>query len=280
MSQTTNATQTKETLLNLANEMYTKLKEIVKVDNDFTKLPDKKKLDYFRTTLGYNEFMNEFPIVARYMICMGQFSKKAFSRFLEKIRSTVHPPADKREKGYMEDQWIRRQADYVRYLWEAYQKGHYNNAEAKWVWEDSYKKLKGEFDDFRDKYKSIEKTTKEEKQQLKGALAKDLIQRLATAKQTVSKAEAERLLSVARELLVKRRFKNVLYELIGRGILLEANTAACGRGQRESTTEDEAPDSSKPVIRMVETVDADRINDVPAEYRMDKSLETINEEDE
>lgn len=279
MSQTANVAQTKETLLNLSNEMYSKLKEIAKSEPDFIKLPDKKKLEYFRTILGYNEFMNEFPIVARYMICMGQFSKKAFSRFLEKIKATVHPPADKREKGYMEDQWIRRQADYVRYLWEAYQKGHYNNAEAKWVWDDAYKKLKGEFDDFRDKYQSIEKSTKEEKEQLKGSLAKDLIQRLATSKQSVSDDEAKRLLYVARELLVKRRFANVLGQLVGRGIMIEARPDACGRGLRELTAEDETPDSSKPIVRMVETVDADRIDEVPSEYR-DRSLETIREEDE
>ena len=79
---------------------------------------------------------------------------------LDKIRMVMHPPPDKREKNYMEDQWIRRQADYVRFLWEAYQKGHFNNAEAKFIWEDSYTKLKGEFDDFRNIYKQVENDTK------------------------------------------------------------------------------------------------------------------------
>ena len=167
---TDNSTQDAKTanqLVEMAEEMYKTLKDLIKERPEFVEWEDKRKLDHFRERLDYKEFMTEYPVVTRYMICMGQYSSKAYRRMLDKIRMTMHPPAEKREKGYMEDQYVRRNADYIRYLWEAYKKNHYNTAEAKYVWEEAYKTLKSEFDDFRDKYKELENTTKEEKEKLK-----------------------------------------------------------------------------------------------------------------
>lgn len=254
-------------IVQMGNDMYVVLKDTVKSYEGFVKLDDKKKLDYFREKLNYKEFMEEYPIVTRYMICMGQYSNKAFKRMLDKIRKAVHPPPDKREKGYMEDQWVRRQADYLRYLWESYQKGHYNTAEAAWVWEDSYKKLKGEFDDFRDKYENVSKNIKVEKKILDADNAKDLLERLKTGKQTISEYEQEALLTILREKVVKRKFDNkfkvVMSELLDKRKPTKYSFSSKGKG-------DENADKKK--IVMVETVAEERFDEVPQHLRMDQAL--------
>lgn len=255
--------KTADELIAMAGEMYKTLKEHVKEHPEFMELEDKKKLDYFLDKYGYTDFRKEFPIVVRYMICMGQYSSKAFRRFLNKVQSVVHPPPDKREKGYMEDQWVRRQADYVRYLWEAYQKGHYNTAEAAWVWEDSYKKLKGEFDDFRDTYKSIEAKTKEEKEALKAQNAKDLLERLKTGQQTLNDDDAEKLLFALKDKVYKRRFLNTMKELLDKHKPVPASYEGTGCGEEEVHE-----DPNKPKIVMVETVDESRIDEIPENLRL------------
>lgn len=264
----TQDTKTKNELLKIANEMYKKLKDHVKENNDFIELEDKKKLEYFRDTLNYKDFMTEFPIVTRYMICMGQYSSKAYTRLLEKIQRTIHPPPEKREKGYMEDQWVRRQADYIRYLWEAYQKGHYNTVEAKWIWEDAYKKLKGEFDDFRDKYKSIETNTKKEKEQLKISNTKELFDRLKSGMQHLDDNDEKKIINALKEKVYKRRFINTMQELLKVKKPIAAICQGQGRGENEVKE-----DKEKPKIIMVEHLaDPTRINEVPEHLRLDESL--------
>jgi hypothetical protein len=256
-------TKTADELVKIAEEMYKQLKTMAKTDEKFLPLSDKHKLEIFREKLGYNEFMNEYPIMTRYMICMGQYSSKAFRRFLEKIRMTKHPPDGQREKGYMEDQWIRRQADYVRYLWEAYQKSHYNSAEAAWIWEDAYKNLKGEFDDFRNKYEELKVSTKEEAKKLNGESAKDLLERLQTGKQKLSDNDALILLQKLKEKAYERRHKNMLEELVKVVKQDEHFIESRGKGPKE-----EVVDKSKPTITIVESIDPSRMNEVPPNMRM------------
>ena len=249
---------TPKQIVDIGNKLWKQIKDTVKSNPKFKEFQDKNKLEYFRA--DYKEFMEEFPIVTRYMICMGQYSAKAFDRFLNKLRTAVHPPPDKREKGYMEDQWIRRQADYVRYLWEAYQKGRYNNEEAKWVWQDTYKKLKGEFDDFRDKYKEIEQSVKDEKKNNDARNARDLLERLATGHQSLPENDQAKLLLLLKDKLYKRRFSNVMDELAKNKPALLPTCEGLGNGIDEAEIS-----KDKPTIKMIEYVDHNRMNEVPKE---------------
>ena len=250
-------------LLNKAGELWKKVKQLAKEDKRFVELSDKDKLKYFREELGHREFMNEYPVMTRYMICMGQYSAKAFNRFLTKLRITKHPPADKREKGYMEDQWIRRQADYVQYLWEAYKKGHYDTGERQYIWQQAYKNLRGEFDDFRDKYKEIEKTTKEQKKEFKASNARDLLERLKTRTQNLNEQDSLELLQMLKQRRIHRWFKNTLQELTRSVKLVPPCSKGIGQGP-------DKPDEDKPVIKMIEHVDGDRIDEIPQQYMLDK----------
>jgi hypothetical protein len=248
-----------EEILDKADEMWKKVKNLAKNDKDFVQMKDKKKLELFRDKFKYKEFMTEYPVTARYMVAMGQYNRKAFKRMLTKISHIKHPPPHERPKNYMEDQWIRRQADYVRYLWEAYQRGHWNPLEAKYVWEDAYKNLKGEFDDFRDKYKDIEEARKIEKKQLAASNASDLLGRLKEGTQKLDTSEEEELLMNLQNLLYKRRYKNTLQQLVKDVPRIEPSIHAVGQGPEEEDEEERR----KKTITMVEHVDPDRYHEVP-----------------
>jgi hypothetical protein len=243
-------------LIEVAAKMWSILKKKIKDDPEFMEWTDTKKLDLFRDTLKFKDFMKEFPVMTRYLICMGQYSSKAFKRFLDKVRRSS--PEGPQEKGVKEDNWIKRQADYVQYLWEAYQKGHYNTAERNYVWQDAYKNLRGEMDDFRDKFKAIEKSTKEQKEQLKASNARDLISRLASGNQTLPVDDNMRLLTILTDKLYKRKFSNSLVQLISKVERVPAVSSKRGMGPDES-------DSSKPTIRMTEHVVESRMEEIPEE---------------
>jgi hypothetical protein len=234
----------KDKILEKASELWKTLKEHIKKDNDFKEMENQDKLELFRTKYGYAMFMDEFPIVSRYMICYGQYSEKAFSRMLRKIETTVHPPPEKRDKGYMEDQWVRRQADYVQYLWESYQKRHQNTAERQWIWQSTYERLRKEFDDFRDMHKDIEERVKKEKKTLAGQNARELLERLAAGKQQLSKEEEEFLLTQLSEVFDKKL-----------------------NGTLDAEAEEEEPKKDNNKIVMIETVDVERMKEIDDIYK-------------
>jgi len=247
---------TREHVISKAGEMWKIHKEFVKKEPDFKKLTDKEQLDIFRTKLGFGPFMDEFPIVSRYLICTGQYSSVAFNRMLQKTEAMQHPEPSERPKGYMEDQWIRRQADYVQYLWETYQKGHYDNAQRKYVWAEAYKRLRGEFDDFRNMHKDIEERVKEEKKELAVKNTREFLERVASGTQKLSRQEEEYLLYQLQNITYKKMFGNVLKELLVKAKFVEPVHEAMGAGPENI-----------PKITMIETVDVNRMGEVDEQYK-------------
>lgn len=257
-------------LLEIAGGMWKKVKEVVKLKPEFMDIDDTKKLEFFREKLNYKEFMTEFPIMCRYMVCMGQYSRKAFKRFLDRVRVTRAncPPPGERPKGYMEDQWIRRQADYVKFLWEAYQKGHWDRREAQYIWEDAYKKLKGEFDDFRDKYEDIKDSREKEKDALKASNARDLLERLRSGKQKLNDYDSFRLMYLLKNRLYKKRYNDCMKAIINDVPTLKHTARGVGEGAPE---EDE---TKKPKVRMIEHVDENVYETLPDKYKMTPNEQT------
>jgi hypothetical protein len=197
------------TALAEAHKLWVELKKKGK-DPEFVNLPDKDKIEMFG--VEFHSFNKEFPIVSRYLICMGQYSSKAFKRYLTKIRGFKHPEV--REKGYMEDQWVRRQADYVRYLWEAYQRVHVNQSESKEIWQDAYKTLKKEFVDFKSMHDSIEKDLEVEKEKNKVELIKELMSRLSSGDQSLDEKSMKELVEVMKIQLLQQRKENVTNQIL------------------------------------------------------------------
>lgn len=157
---------------------------------------------------------------------MGQYSSRAFKRYLIKVQNFKYPEV--REKGYMEDQWVRRQADYIRYLWEAYQRGHYNNAEAQSIWQEAYKTLKQEFLDFRDMHENIEKNLEIEKEKHKQELITELMNRLSSGEQSLDSKKMNELIEVLRVQLLQQRKEKVNEQIKEKVTLVNPTREAFG----------------------------------------------------
>jgi hypothetical protein len=262
---------TVDAIIKMADDLWNTVKTYVKNNPSFKDRPDKEKLSLFRDKFGFSKFMEEYPIVARYSICMGQYRSAALRRVLEKTRTMVHPPAGERAKGYMEDQWVRRQADYVQYLWEGYHKGHYNTAERNWVYQETYKRLKGEFDDFRDMHKEVETKVAEEKKSLAGRNVRDLLLRLKSGKQSLSAEEQQYLQYELKNILVKVAYNKVMKQLLEKVKLVEHTVSGEGTGI-----------DSQSKITMIETVDVNRMSEIDDQYRPKelRGMEPVAEGDE
>jgi hypothetical protein len=174
---------------------------------------------------------------------------------LDKMVMTKHP--ENRPSGYMEDQWIRRQADYVQYLWEAYQTRHHNTAERQYIWQESYKRLKGEFDDFRDMHKEIEQKVKQEKKELAAKNVRELLNRIGEKTQNISKTDTLYLMDQLQHLAYKKMFSNCLKELLV--IRPETIYKCAGQGK--------GPEKEAPKITMIETVEVERMNEIDDKYK-------------
>jgi hypothetical protein len=241
-------------------ESMWKLRKELRVQKEFETLTDKKKQAHFDQH-GYEDMNKDHPIVSRYLICMGLYNTKAFKRYLLKIKNTPHLEESKRDKKYMEEQWVRRQADYVRYLWEAYEGNHYNNSQAQSVWQDAYTKLKGEFDDFRDLHKNVETKIAQDRIKFDASNLDELVARIKSGQQTLPKAELYNLLFNLKNKASRRLYSNCMNEIIQ---CVEPTPYSCeGIGCGEATP---VQDPNKPKITMIETVDENRLNEVPAEY--------------
>lgn len=190
-------------------KLWNNIKQRIKDEPSFIDLSDADKLKVYQDS-EYKEFYTEFPIVCRYMICMGQFSNKAFKRFLLKCKSIKPDPIKAREKGYNDDQWISRQADYVRYLWEAYQKQHYSASESRNIWQHAYKTLKQEFADFHEMHKEVEEKLKKERKENKTELTKELLKRLADKDQSLNENSTTDLVKKLQTRVYEQRKKKLL----------------------------------------------------------------------
>ena len=239
-----------------ANNLWAVVKKTVKDFPDFVKLEDAKKLDHFRR--NYAELMENLPIVCRYMICCGQYSSKALERMLRKILNVEYLPEDKRPQGYMEDQWIQRQADYVQYMFDDYNKGkHREPAERVWAWQKTYELLKGEFNDFRNMHKEIEEKVEEEKKELAGRNIRELAERLATGKQKLNEKDEDYIKESLIKAIVKKLYSKVMAELLETYEQIEPVTQAWGTGDEKE----------KPKMTMIETVDTENMHRIPDKYK-------------
>jgi hypothetical protein len=198
-----------EVSTNIANKFWNDIKKRVRDDPKFVEMTDNEKIEIYQKS-EFKEFYIEFPIVSRYMICMGQFSNKAFNKYLIKCKNASHDPVKSREKGYTEDQWVQRQSDYVRYLWESYQRQHYSQSESKNIWNHAYTTLKKEFQDFKDLHEDIEQKLKNDEKVNKNQMTKELLTRLANNEQSLDETTSKNLLASLQTKVNEQRKKNLI----------------------------------------------------------------------
>lgn len=52
-------------------------------DKDYEKLELGDRIKYIQIHDDYNEFCKTYPIVSKYIVCFGLFSKKAFNKYID-----------------------------------------------------------------------------------------------------------------------------------------------------------------------------------------------------
>jgi hypothetical protein len=194
----------------------------------YIKMGDDEKIDFIKQDFG--EFYNEFPIVSRYMVCMGQYRRKAFHKFLEKCRVALANIPEKRDPDYMQNQWIERQADYVRYLWEEYQT-HVNKKQSNAIWLQAYNLLKDEFKQFKSLHKNIEEKVEKDRVKHKTELVKEMAGRIISGQQKLETNETLGLLNSLREKLYKQRYTNMVKQIKADIKYINPSVAGAGRNK-------------------------------------------------
>lgn len=186
--------------VNIASRMWKDVKELAK-SKKFLKLGDREKVSHVEKIHDdYAELIKTYPIVTKYMIVGGRYSKIAFSKFLERLLTYEYLPKHEQPPGYMHDQWLRRQADYIRYLWCEYNRSrHISPSEHQRKWEEAYENFKGEFDKMQKLQKETEEFVTEEKKARSRELLTMVTDKLTTQPVDNAVEEArEKLLRVLR----------------------------------------------------------------------------------
>ena len=209
--------------IDLANKLWRDLKKRILDDPTFVKKSDSEKVDIYQKS-EFKEFYTNYPIVCRYMVCMGQFSNKAFKRYLLKCKSMS--TVKHTNKHDSEDEWVQRQSDYIRYLWEAYQKQHFNAADAQEIWQQAYKMLTQEFTDFKKLHKEVEAKLKVDDKFNKSSMVKELLQRLSTEEQTLDTTTTTTLIKKLEDKLFIQR-KNAVSSQIDKDVKKIEPTRVC-----------------------------------------------------
>lgn len=250
--------KTEEQLIKDMNDIYKIVKNLSK-ESEFQNYSYSQKFDKI-ADYGYKQIMNDHPVVTRYILNDNSFSNNAFKRYLNKIKNLyINAPAEKdKPKGYNEDIYCQQNAFYIRYLYEEMHK-HASHQELNFIFNDSYKKLKSDFDEFRNKHEEIEKSTTEDLKKLSTSNVLDLCDRLKTKTQALSDNDTIELKKRLLDALYKTNFKKMKIQLLEKVPLVTT-------GPEEiyglNTNLDE-----KHKIQMIETVDADKYEQVPAQYK-------------
>jgi chemotaxis protein histidine kinase CheA len=137
-------------------------------DPAWTKKNVTEKIGHFQT-LGYGDFITKYAVPTRYMLMYGEYSHKAFLNFLVRLRTV----------GYRsKDEWVDRQADYVKMLWRVYNP-RAGAKEAGEAWLQARDNVKKEMDGFETDYEKAKLKAEERRKAAMDAQRATLLALLA-----------------------------------------------------------------------------------------------------
>jgi len=157
---------------------------------------DQEKITHLTKDTACNMFYVRFPLIARYMICLGIFSRNAFKRFLQKYCEVTAKGKKADGAKSPEERIIMLQARYVQYLWEEKQwerKQTFTHSQARTVYSDALRMLRQETDEFKANYDKIKEHLAEAKKKADSERAKELLTRLTRNEQTLGDESLRRL---------------------------------------------------------------------------------------
>lgn len=208
-----------------AEQIWINTQILMKTD-DYKTMTDTDKVSLIQK--DFAEFYKNFPIVARYMICLGQYRMKAFRRMLIKCNETKKPKGQENTKDMNEKLWVDRQADYIRFLWEDYQDGNsFDMKDSDDIWTQTHKLLTEEFQQFKDLHDDAEKKIKSDATKHKKELLYEMSSRIISGEQSLTDDTAINLLNKLKAKLFKQRYGSVI-KSINTGIQVASTCESIG----------------------------------------------------
>jgi hypothetical protein len=152
--------------IDVAKKMWENYKKLKKQPNWLKRTSEEKMTD-FRSMDGLvSDFMSKYKVVSRCMITHGEFNTKVFERYLTKLKT----------KGYTtQEEWAEREADYVKWLYMAYNP-HSNENLSKQIWLDTKTKLMDEENQFKKDYAEAEKKAEITKKETLAEQKKEILE--------------------------------------------------------------------------------------------------------
>lgn len=214
--------------------------QVLIISEKYKKMTDNERIELIEK--DFKEFYKNFPIVSRYMICMGQYKNVAFRKMLIKYRDEEEKEADLKgkgrpisqikkdeEKNKNEKTFIKRQADYVRFLWEEYNEGMaFSTQDSDAVWKQAFDTLTNEFDQFRKMHEDAENKIKADSIKYKKELLFEMGDRIISGKQELDDKRAKDLLLTLQNKAYNQRAKKMLNQLKNEIETLPASLEAIG----------------------------------------------------
>lgn len=102
-----------EASVKYAEEFRIFVRQTSVAEPDYSEWTDEQKIDFIMLNERYKRFYMQFPVVARFIVCVNQFSMKAFRRYTQsKCAQYVKPKEGEPSRE------IHLQARYVQNMWE------------------------------------------------------------------------------------------------------------------------------------------------------------------
>lgn len=134
-----------------ANVIYTDVRKRLKTDPAFKDLSFEDRLSYYQKNHAY--FNTKFPIVMRYMIQLGLYHPKPFTRFL-KLRDSLGWAGN-------DEKFCSSRAKYIKWLYAEKTNTH-NEKQLKKIYTDTYESLMKEMTDMKNTRKKEHKKNEED----------------------------------------------------------------------------------------------------------------------
>lgn len=153
--------------VDVAEQMWKDLLQLQKTATWESKSASDKIAEF--NVLGYANFITKHTFVARPLIVNGEYSTKAFLMYLIELKRT----------GYgSQEQYAERQADYMKWLWQAYNPMQ-SDDDAMKVWNDTRTTVLDELNNFKNDYEISKQKVDTHKAHVNRSLKNDLLHMLA-----------------------------------------------------------------------------------------------------
>lgn len=193
-----------------AEEIWLKIQILIQTDR-YSKMTDDQKVNLIQT--NFSDFYKNFPIVSRYMVCVGKYNLHAFKKMLVKCHESKDKK-DKTDKDSNQKMWIMQQSDYIRFLWESTQGPNFDQASSDTIWKETHTALTDEFKQFKDMHDAAEEKVKLDAIKYKKELLYEMGERLISGSQELNDESAKKLLNKLMDKLYKQRSNKVLKHII------------------------------------------------------------------